>query len=311
MAKATQEDSFTFVGGLSTEGGFFITPPNSWKEGDNVTPSTDGTVRRRKALDYEANYQAEDSGMYTADVNSAAYTVEVWESVAGNGNLEFFVVQQGSMVWFYKAASGTVSASKKAFSIDLTPYQCFGNQNVVGSNVISVASCYGKLLITSIDTEPLLVTYNEDDTITVKKLELKIRDFTGIRSPADPQAEKTEEEWTALTPTFWPHALYNLYNQGWNDTQIYEYKAANTNKLPANTKQWIYGKNTTDDFDVTVLAKQDFGTSLAPKGRFVLQAFYQDRATVISTLENTTPQTPSVPATPNVNDFYDYGQQQE
>jgi len=44
MATTSVKDSFTFVGGLSTEGGYFITPENSWKEGVNVVPNTDGTL---------------------------------------------------------------------------------------------------------------------------------------------------------------------------------------------------------------------------------------------------------------------------
>jgi hypothetical protein len=65
--------------------------------------------------------------------------------------------------------------------------------------------------------------------------------------------ERTEAEWTALTPTFLTQAKYNLYNQGWTDALITTYKAANANKLPANSKNWISGKNTTDDFDAALI----------------------------------------------------------
>ena len=52
-AQASVKDAFTFVGGLVTEGGYFITPENSYKEGVNVVPQMDGTLERRNGLDYE------------------------------------------------------------------------------------------------------------------------------------------------------------------------------------------------------------------------------------------------------------------
>jgi hypothetical protein len=72
-----------------------------------------------------------------------------------------------------------------------------------------------------------------------------------------------------------------LFNQGWTEALLTTYKAANASKLPANSKNWISGKNTSDDFDAALLNKQDFGTSPAPKGRTILNAFSQDRSSII------------------------------
>jgi hypothetical protein len=303
-ATPSVDDSFTFVGGLNSEGLYFLTPKNSWKEGDNVVPATDGSLSRRKAIDFEENYQTLTLSTLSVDeaIDNAAFTVEIWESVAGNGNLEFFVVQKGSTLYFYKAASGTVSASLLPFTVDLTPFKCFGNSNTVfGTNVITTASCYGKLLITSIDTEPILVFYNEsDNTITTKQLELKIRDFVGIRSPAEPTVRNSQAGWESLS--FWPQAKYNLYNQGWKDEQLTAYLGIK-GVYPNNTEQWIYGKNTSDDFDTTVLDKQDFGTSPAPRGRVILKAFYQDRGVELTNLLDTTAIGSIVPPLSNYDDL--------
>ena len=54
--QAVVKDAFTFVGGLNTEGGYFIIPENTYKEGVNVIPQMDGTIERRTAIDYESNY---------------------------------------------------------------------------------------------------------------------------------------------------------------------------------------------------------------------------------------------------------------
>lgn len=299
------EDSFTFVKGLVTEGGYFAHPKNAWKEGFNVTPLVDGSIERRSGLDYESVYQLYAASIDASERDLWAFTVEQWNAVGGNGNLDFFVVQIGPTIHFYESATGTVSAAKKSFIVDLTAFGFTGLSGVVGSSVIKATAAYGKLIITNRDCEPILVIYEPTtDTITTQKLELLIRDFDGIRSPKQVSEELTEAQWTA--ENFWPQALYNLYNQGWQDDKITAYKAAKSNKLPGNNKVWIYGKDTNDSFDVNVLDKQDFGTMTAPKGRVILQAFYQDRSSALSTIASTTPPGSSVPSTPNYNDIYYY-----
>ena len=287
-AQGSTEDSFTFVQGLVTEGGYFVHPKNAWKEGTNVVPNVDGSVERRLGLDYEEFYSLYPGSIDASERDLWAFTTEQWNTVGGNGNLDFFVVQLGPTIHFYESATGAISNRKKAFTINLVDFVFTGFTGIVGTNVIKVTSAYGKLIITCRDVEPILVIYdNPTDTITTRKLELRIRDFDGLRSPEPETKELTQAEWTALTPSFWPHALYNLYNQGWKDTQLTAYKTAKADKLPGNNKQWIYGKNTDDDFDVAVLDKQDFGTMVAPKGRAILKAFYQDRAAALEDMEDT------------------------
>ena len=306
-AQGHVEDSFTFIKGLVTEGGFFVHPKNAWKEGFNVTPNVDGSIERRSGLDYEAVPQYYPASIDASERDLWAFTVESWNAVGGNGNLDFFVVQLGPEVHFYESATGTISAQKKSFIINLSDFGFTGRTGTVGTGLIKATAAYGKLIITNKDCEPILVIYNaETDTITTQKLELLIRDFDGIRSPKAVTEELTEAEWT--TENFWPQALYNLYNQGWRDSKIDLYKAAKADKLPSNSKVWIYGKNTSDDFDVSVLDKQDFGTMTAPKGRAILNAFYQDREAALTIMVNTNTANDVVSSTdqgPNYNDVYE------
>lgn len=306
-AQGHVEDSFTFIKGLVTEGGFFVHPKNAWKEGFNVTPNVDGSIERRSGLDYEVLPQYYPASIDASERDLWAFTVESWNAVGGNGNLDFFVVQLGPEVHFYESATGTISAQKKSFIINLSDFGFTGRTGTVGTGLIKATAAYGKLIITNKDCEPILVIYNaETDTITTQKLELLIRDFDGIRSPKAVTEELTEAEWT--TENFWPQALYNLYNQGWRDSKIDLYKAAKADKLPSNSKVWIYGKNTSDDFDVSVLDKQDFGTMTAPKGRAILNAFYQDREAALTIMVNTNTANDVVSSTdqgPNINDTYD------
>lgn len=282
-ATGSAENAFTFVKGLVTEGGFMVHPKDAWKEGFNVVPDVDGTVERRLGFNYENLYETEASVVVATEKDNWAYVVEKWESVGGNGNLDLFVVQIGPVVHFYDAATGTISAKKKSFTINLNDYGFTGRDGLVGSSPIKATSAYGKLIITNRDSEPLLVIYTPStDTISVQKVELLIRDFDGIRSPVPNTVEYTLSGWTNVS--FWPQALYNLYNQGWKDAEIKKYIDAKGGVYPGNNKQWIYGKDTNDDFDVTVLDKQDFGSMVAPKGRAILKAFYQDRTLGLAAL---------------------------
>jgi hypothetical protein len=285
-ATGSADNAFTFVKGLVTEGGFMVHPKDAWKEGYNVIPNVDGTVERRLGFDFEPLYSLFDSNISTAEQGNWAYVTEKWESVNGNGSLDFFVVQAGPKIYFYESSTGTTSSKKKAFSLDLNDYGFSGRSGLVGSSPIKASSAYGKLVITNRDSEPILVIYNSStDTISAQKIELLIRDFDGIRSPVPPTTEYTQAQWQALS--FWPQALYNLYNQGWKDAEIDKYKTAKGGVFPGNNKQWVYGKDTNDSFDVAVLDKQDFGSMVAPKGRVILKAFYQDRSLGLNTLTGT------------------------
>ena len=280
--QAAVKDAFTFVGGLNTEGGFFVTPENSWKEGVNVVPTIDGSIERRNGLDYETNYALAALGITAEQKNTWAFTSGVWTSVGGNSNLDFMVVQAGTMLHFYRAASGTVSNTKKSFTVNLNSYLAPGNPDTVGTSICSFASTYGKLIVTSKSTEPILITYNTTtDTISVSAITIKIRDFIGFQSPYAVNVEKTAAEWTAAG--LLTQAKYNLYNQGWTDTQINTYESS-AGTLPANSKSWIFGKDSNDDFSASVLNKQDFGTSPAPKGRFIVNAFNQDRSGIVTAI---------------------------
>ena len=303
-AQASVNDSFTFVGGLVTEGGYFITPPNSYKEGVNVIPQVDGVIERRNGLDYEDGYNLYPAAISSSSKDLWAFTTGTWSTVAGSGNRDFIVTQTGPHLNFYNAASGSVSTSRNTvFSIDLTSYKVPGNPNTVGTGVCSFAPTYGKLIITSADTLPLLVSYAPVDgnenvwgTFTIKPLNLEIRDFKGkplvatvatlgysIGQTIAIDAEFTADEWASLGIDI-EDVKDNLYNQGWTDTQIDAYRVANggtggdplLGKYPSNTKSWIYGKDTNDNFDSAVLNKQDFGNSPAPKGHFIIDPFYPD-----------------------------------
>jgi hypothetical protein len=135
-AQASVNDAFTFVGGLVTEGGYFITPENSYKEGVNVIPQVDGVIERRNGLDYEDGYNLYAAAITADSKDLWAFTTGTWTTVAGSGNRDFIVTQTGRYLNFYNAATGSVSASRNTvFRIDLESYKVPGNPNTVGTGV--------------------------------------------------------------------------------------------------------------------------------------------------------------------------------
>ena len=268
--QVAQDDQFTFVAGLNSEAGFFTFPKNTWKDGDNVVPTISGTIRKRLALDLETGYTLSTADIAAANVNQWAFTSHKWLSVAGNGDQNFIVSQVGRYVWFYDDTSAQTSTTKKSFSIDLNTYKPSNNTSTIGTAPIKVSSANGRLLVTSRDTDPILITYTPaTDSIAVESITVQIRDFEGVDDGLD-----VDEKLATLADEH----EYNLLNQGWNSTNITAYFAAKA-VYPSNAQSWIYGKDASDNFDSNLLDKQDFGTSPAPKGRFVLEAFNEDRAT--------------------------------
>lgn len=271
-----QQDYYTFVAGLNTEAGYFTFPPNTFKEASNIKLNIDGSFQKRLAMDFEDNYQTFNE-ITVANANSYGYTVYTWEAVNSDGNLNFFIVQVGPTLLFFQAVSGAVSATYQ-FTFDLTPYKV-ANSNALGQALIKATPAGGKLLVTSKDTEPLLLTYNSvTQSVSAQEITLTIRDFEGV----DDGLEPTDQPSTLSDPH-----KYNLLNQGWYNDKISAYQSYK-GKYPSNTQSWIYGKTATsatdpataDTFVPSFLDKQDFGTSPTPRGRFILELFNRDRAAV-------------------------------
>lgn len=264
------EDQFTFIAGLNTEASYFTFPKNTWKDGDNLIPNVSGLLSKRKCIDLEESYTLSSASITTAQRSQFAYTTDKWKSVAGNGDLNYIVTQVGRYVYFYEDTPVETSDSLKSFSIDLNLYKASGLTAVIGTAPIKASSANGKCLITSKHTDPILVSYDRDaDDIDVLKITVKVRDFQGVEDSLS-----VEEKPSTLTDLH----KYNLYNQGWPSDKVTSYYSSKS-VYPSNAQSWVYGKDSSDNFDSGVLDKQDFGSSPAPRGRYILDAFYEDRAT--------------------------------
>ncbi len=279
MGKSVAEKrNFTFVGGLNTEAGPLTFPPNTWDDGINVIPDVDGSISKRLALDMEEGYTYHSDTLSLIKKQYGAYAVGEWNGVAGTGDRNFLVAQSANVIRFYHNYSDPISPELLPFTIDMDSYRAEYNSESCGYEPISVASGNGKAIIVARHMKPLLVTYNpSSNTITVEVIEIRIRDFKGQNDGL-----ATNERPTSLSAAH----NYNLLNQGWTADKISAYTS--TGYYPSNAQSWHHGKDSSDDFVASLLDKQDFGTSPAPKGRFIINPFIRDYSTVSGVVGLTT-----------------------
>jgi len=296
---------FKFTGGLNTESGYLAPAPNTWADGLNMIPNLNGEIARRTRLDRE-----EDANTITtripADSSLEASSVGEWASAAGDGTLNFAVVQAGSTLYFRPNADPLSDTA--TFTIDLTVYQIPGTPLACQYVPCQYASGTGRFFIVSAATQPLMVVLDESHTsITVTPLDLKIRDFTGIFPDVDGSIDMTVGAGLKHEPaTLSPAHRYNLQNQGWDSTYIGYYhdgKSFDTGSdsgfmpgsgvYPSNVAQQPWGDDSvlvtradsssgaTFDWSFQGVRKlADKTVTRAPRGRYIISPFGNDRGTV-------------------------------
>ena len=266
-----------FLAGLITEAGPLTFPENASADELNCILDKKQKRRRRLGVDYEDGYTLSTANPTTATVRDKAIDQEVWTSVAGDGNLNFLVLQVDTTVYFYDLSEDPLGGGLKGFTINLSTYAAAGATDI-GSEHIQTSSGKGLLFIVSKKIDPIYVEYDPvGDSITVTAQTLQIRDFDGLT------------ESPALTPSEEPASLsttheYNLKNQGWLspgtgvNSPLTDYFTAK-GVYPPNSKQWWTGKDASENFDSALLAKFSTGNALAPRGHYLLNPFYKDRST--------------------------------
>lgn len=297
MARASVSKPYsTFAGGFVTEVTGLKYPEGTVRDMDNCDIELRGAVRRRLGLDQEragffvGQYDT-SSDLLPVDPDLMARSVHVWDNVDNDPSLRFVVLQVGNSLYIRKrtnipVSSGDVLENGTApiiqAGLPLTNYQNSATKK------LSSASGFGRLWMTSEGVYPFYLEYDrEADVISAYNLDgdpvvdlsfstplLYIRDFNGIEDGLT-----NEERPVDLTPEH----LYNLLNQGWNSTLISSYKTA-TGFYPSNSQQWILGKDQDENFQPSLLDKQDFGNSLAPRGRLLINPITGEKDGTIHTV---------------------------
>ena len=299
MARAKTNKLYrTFVKGLISEAGPLTYPADATFDEDNTVLFRKGNRSRRLGIDYEDNYTLSPYSIPTADVDTVLNSTYKWESVNEDSNRNFLVHRVGRYLYFYDLASSSLTNGLKSFSIDLLPYSAPNATELLLADV-SMAGGKGFLFVVGSQIEPLLVEYDpNNDSISATKIFIQTRDFLGINDGL----ANDQEPSTLLGPH-----KYNLMNQGWLDprnnntgttvsyfdnfgdvstyagptTSVIDAYFTQFSRYPANNKQWWVARDaTTGSFDPDLLGKFFSGTARAPRGHFVVNAFYIDRTAV-------------------------------
>ena len=248
---------FSFNKGLITEASPLTYPENSAVSVDNFLLKRDGSIARRLGMDYEANYVAQDTGLPAAAFATSAVYFNVWNNVANKPTLKFGVVQIGSAIWFFDMFKTDLSANIKNNGASF-------ETDGAGIERINISSINGYLIVTSKEFAPFYLEYDvATDTVSKTTIGFSIRDLFGIDDGLTVNNRPT---------TLSDDHKYNLLNQGWDLTAINTFYTSQ-GKYPSNADIQSLGKDADDVFDPTLMIKQGFGNSPAPKGRNIINAF--------------------------------------
>lgn len=243
----------TFAKGIITEANALNFPENASIDEANFVLNRDGSRQLRLGMDFEAGYTATAvSSMTSAAIGVSSHE---WINAGNTVANQFAVVQVGDKLLVYNAAATSMSSSLLA-TIDAS------SVIVDETKEIQSACGMGFFFFTSGSGAPAVLEY-VGTTVTMRTIDIKIRDFFGVYDGL-----KIDERPPSLSDAH----KYNLFNQGWDLTKA---NAVDTNRttFPSNAEIWYVSKDSNDDFAAGKLSKLDFGSSAAPKGRYIIDAF--------------------------------------
>lgn len=269
-----------FVGGIITEASPLTFPANASKDEENFLLTRKGTRLRRLGINYENDYTKINPAGPAANDRRQAY---FWKGAGGSDDKNFVVVQWGRYIYFhpYHDASGdSISANASIFTYDIGVSR--------GSTLVGFASGNGNLFMGHLLENPEVFTFDGASTITSSTYTVDIRDFFGVEeSPALDIIDRPTTVGTDYNNISNTHH-YNLRNQGWLG---YGHLQQDLIQTFAGDPKWVLGALTysfpsnadiattfyTPDSagltPVTQLLDRNFGTSEAPKGAMVINAF--------------------------------------
>lgn len=244
----------TFVKGIITEAGPLTFPENAALDLENVVLNREGSMQRRLGMDFEDDFVLRNVTVLPTDAVASFR----WKNVNNNSSLQFAVVQVGQTLQIFNASSPSISGNL-IDTVNIASYTS-------GLLPLQVASGHGVLFCAGGAFAPFYLEW-DGVNVNVVTIDVRIRDFFGVDDGL-----AVDEQPAALSVAH----NYNLLNQGWDAAKITDYQTDATtpaNRYPANSQQWWVGKDTNDDFQPDLLKKQDFGTTPAPRGRFVINAY--------------------------------------
>ncbi len=217
-----------------------------------------------------------------------AFSTYLWKAVANDPDINFIVLQLGLEVYLVDADTHPVGSVSNGQFIDLAQAvsgTTFGTVANARSHRCQFVNAKGRLVVVNPACNPFYVEYDPaTSTMTTTEINIKVRDIEGIADSLEiderPNTLSDEHE-------------YNLYNQGWYKQR--KVVAGGPEVDPINqffTDKSVYPSNadiphlamvdSTGEliFSAERLEELTFGSTPAPRGHFVLDAFNKDRETV-------------------------------
>ena len=173
----------TFVGGLNTEASPLTFPPNTAKSISNMDLFRDGSLSRRRGIDFElggarsVDTFADSAGL----IQNYGISVHEWESVGGDDSLNFLAIQIGPEIFFHDLGQDVLSIGASVIGkVNLT---AVSTNLSFTEDIVSTASAKGKLFVVGRHISHCYFEYRDEfDPVRFLgfKLSLKIRDLDGI-----------------------------------------------------------------------------------------------------------------------------------
>lgn len=300
MPRASAEKSyFRFTAGKITEASPLTFPENSMKDELNIDINFDGTIQRRRGLDFEEGYSLTSTpSISTDDVVIQTY---LWEDVRNfDENTPVLVVRTGAVLSFYRAYADPVSTSKIADDIFLYPLL-----DSIGAEAeqVSFASGKGYLFVAGSKFDPIYVEYNKDSgEFTKEPITIKVRDLEGIDDGL-----RDDERPSTLSGNH----MYNLVNQGWpyqrtnwkrrpqhdiagvRISSPEAFRICSTQDFSLGVKAYPSNSDIYSDYMETetmtgsLLTSKYSRSGSAPKGKVIIDAFEENRKDLSLDYSNT------------------------
>jgi len=251
------------TGGIVTEASELTYPEGTTTNELNATIERDGSRRRRLGFNFELNNQ------FLSVPSKQITKTSVWRNVGNISGRTNVVVQIGSTIYFYNVDPGQpLSSGLLSYTINLNSYLAPAASGVASK--IDTTSVRGRLVIVSSDINPILVSF-DGTNYSDQEIEISVRDFVWLGD---------RSTYTTDGPFPPPDTrLYDTYNSGWTNNPYTTYTST-VNASPALTHQWFAGKDSNGLFNITSWQRIYAGTSIITNGRFVVNLWNRDRATV-------------------------------
>lgn len=263
----------TFVRGLITEANPLTFPEDASIDENNFVLERNGARRRRFGMDFEASHSLVDSGVPASTAAALALSTHEWRGINEIATLGFVVVQQGLDLYFYDLFAASISDSQKNLGDTAgNPTGVLTLESGDPSSSISVTTALGRLVVVNGSKFIFSLLYDvEGDIVILEKRLINIRDRFGVDDALD-----VDERPSVLSQAH----NYNLQNQGWDSPKITMFHTSQ-GVYPSNSDIWYLGKDSDDVFDPTLLIKQGFGDTPAPKGHVIIDAFNRGNSRVV------------------------------